>query len=104
MTEPIALKTCKTCRIPKEVSEYYLQFKTKLFNECKECTKIKRRGGAKKLLGFDRLSPETVAGVTLALQDRRNKITNVAEDWAIEYHNLSKWVREGRFSSLPIKE
>lgn len=93
-------QVCNTCDKDLPESEYYLQDGYRLFKKCKSCIKndrveARKNKPKKSRCGFLRLPVETREGVIAALKDRRMKVTDIAEQWGLNYPNLAYWVRSG---------
>jgi hypothetical protein len=94
---------CNKCNLDKDIEEYYLRDGVYPFRICKDCVKAKRPKKVKPS-AFELLKPEQIAMLTVALADRRNKMTNLAVECGVKYHELRKWVSEGRFTASAEKE
>ena len=87
---------CTLCGVDKLMDEYYTVDGDRYFKKCKECVRVAANGKyTKKVKGFDALPEDKQIGIRLALQDRRLKIKDVADEWGLNYPTLCYWIRRG---------
>ena len=85
-------QTCNTCNLDQPEENYYVKHDIQLFKKCKSCIKAAKTR-EKKPRGCAALAPEVQTSVRAQLADRRQKMTEIAEQHGIKYANLIYWVR-----------
>ncbi len=84
---------CIKCGAIKDESEYYLIGGKKPMRICKACVRAAR---PKKPTGFGKLPQQTQDDIRELLRDRRNKVKDVAEKFAIKIPTLHNWITSGQ--------
>ena len=86
-------QVCNICKIDKPVEDYYLTDGVKLWKRCKACISA-AKPKEPKLTGWQLLPKDTQDAIRTALGDRHRKIKNIADEFGVNYANLTYWIRQ----------